>query len=173
MPEDPDAQGQWLAHAEEELTHMRTVVALYGKAVALVSGRVPEGLALLLVRLALAGVFWRSGRSKIVEGTWATISDSTYYLFAEEYNNVPLPSDFAAVMAAAAEHIFPVLLLFGLFTRGAALGLLGMTMVIQIFVYPEAWWPVHSLWAALCLVLIVRGGGLFSADTLIAGRRRS
>ena len=152
---------------------MRAVITLYGKAVALVSGRVPEGLALLLARLALAGVFWRSGRSKIVEGTWATISDSTYYLFAEEYNSLPLPSDPAAVMATTAEHIFPVLLVLGLFTRGAALGLLGMTLVIQIFVYPDAWWPVHSLWAALCLVLIVRGGGLFSADALIAGRRQS
>ncbi|MCB2014040.1 MAG: DoxX family protein [Sphingobium sp.] len=152
---------------------MRAVITLYDKAVALVSGRVPEGLALLLARLALAGVFWRSGRSKIVEGTWTAISDSTYYLFAEEYSNVPLPSDFAAVMATAAEHIFPVLLVLGLFTRGAALGLLGMTMVIQIFVYPEAWWPVHSLWAALCLMLIVRGGELFSADALIAGRRQS
>jgi putative oxidoreductase len=136
------------------------------------AGRVPEGLALLLVRLALAGVFWRSGRSKLVEGSWATISDSTYELFQTEYAGVPLPPDFAAMAAAGAEHLFPILLVLGLLTRASALALLMMTMVIQIFVYPEAWWPVHALWVALALMLLVRGGGLFALDALLARRVR-
>ena len=68
--------------------------------------------------------------------------------------------------------MFPVLLAIGLATRVSALALLGMTMVIQIFVYPQAWWPVHALWVALALVLIVRGGGLLSFDALLAARRR-
>lgn len=137
-----------------------------------VSGAWPEALALFLARLALAGVFWRSGRAKIQDGSLFTISDSTYYLFAEEYAGVPLPSDFAAMLATTAEHVLPVLLVLGLATRLSALGLLGMTMVIQIFVYPEAWWPVHSLWAALAMLLIMRGGGLLSADHVIASRGR-
>lgn len=138
-----------------------------------VSGPWPEALALLLARLSLASVFWRSGRAKIEDGSLFTISGSTYYLFAEEYAGVPLPPDFAALLATAAEHVLPVLLVLGLATRLSALGLLGMTMVIQIFVYPEAWWPVHSLWAALAMLLIVRGGGLLSADHLLARRMRS
>ena len=50
------------------------------------------------------------------------------------------------------------------------LGLLGMTAVIQVFVYPDAWWPEHSLWAAMALVLIVRGSGLFGLDSVLAQR---
>lgn len=123
---------------------------------------------MLLVRLALAGVFWRSGRAKIEEGSWLTISENTRFLFAEEYSGVPLPTEFATLAATLAEHLFPILLVLGLATRLSALSLLGMTLVIQIFVYPDAWWPVHSLWAALALTLVVRGGGLFSADALIA-----
>jgi len=96
-----------------------------------------------------------------------SISDTTYFLFSEEYSGVPLPSDFAAVMATISEHLFPILLVIGLFTRLSALALLGMTLVIQIFVYPEAWWQVHILWAAMCLVLIARGAGQFSLDALL------
>ncbi len=144
------------------------MLALYDRAVAAISGRLPEGIALLVMRVALAGIFWRSGRTKVEEGSVLSISDTTYFLFKEEYAGVPLPSDFAAVMATYAEHLFPILLVIGLFARLSALALLGMTLVIQIFVYPEAWWQVHILWAAMCMVLIVRGAGLFSLDALLA-----
>jgi putative oxidoreductase len=144
----------------------------YDRAVRRLSGALPEGVMLLFVRIALAGVFWRSGRTKLEEGSWLTISDTSYELFRTEYAGVPLPPDLAAVAATGAEHLFPLLLVFGLFTRLSALALLMMTMTIQIFVYPEAWWPVHSLWVALALVLIVRGGGLFSSDTPFAKRAR-
>ena len=143
------------------------MLALYNRAVGAVSGRLPEGIALLVLRIALAGIFWRSGRTKIEDGTLFSISDTTYFLFAEEYSGVPLPSDFAAVMATISEHLFPILLVIGLFTRLSALALLGMTLVIQLFVYPEAWWQVHILWAAMCLVLIARGAGQFSLDALL------
>lgn len=125
------------------------------------------------MRIALAGIFWRSGRTKVEEGSLFSISDTTYFLFKEEYSGVPLPSDFAAVMATVGEHLFPFLLVIGLFTRLSALALLGMTLVIQIFVYPEAWWQVHMIWTAMCLVLMVRGGGMFSLDALLAGKRKS
>jgi putative oxidoreductase len=150
---------------------VNAILSAYDRAVALVSGRMFESLTLLFVRVAFAGIFWRSARTKIEAGTWFSISDTTYYLFAEEYSRVPLPSDFAAVLATISEHLFPVLLVLGLFTRFSALALLGMTMVIQIFVYPEAWWPVHSLWAAMALVLISRGGGTFSLDAALLKAR--
>jgi len=151
---------------------MKSVIGKYDAAVAWISSRIPEALILLFVRVTLAGIFWRSGRTKIEEGSLFSISDNTYFLFQEEYKSVPLPSDFAAVMATISEHVFPILLVIGLFTRLSATALLGMTIVIQIFVYPDAWWPVHSLWVALALVLILRGGGLFSLDTALVKRAR-
>lgn len=150
---------------------MKQILGIYDRAVALVSNHIVESVALLFTRIVLAGVFWRSGRTKVEEGSWLSISDTTYYLFQEEYKNVPLPADLAAVMATVSEHLFPVLLVLGLFTRLSALALLGMTMVIQVFVYPEAWWQAHALWAAMALMLIVRGAGGISLDAPLAGRR--
>lgn len=147
--------------------------ALYDKAVNWVSGRLPESLALLLVRVALAGIFWRSARTKVEEGSWFTISDTTYTLFQEDYAGVPLlPHDIAAVMATVGEHVFSILLVIGLFTRLSALGLFGMTMVIQFFVFPDAWWPVHIVWVSMQAILLVRGPGIFSLDHLAARGRR-
>ena len=77
----------------------------------------------------------------------------------------------AVPLTTFAEHLFPALLLFGLATRFSGGALLVMTLVIQVFVFPDAWWPVHSLWAAMAVILIVRGGGLFSFDALIARMR--
>ncbi len=144
----------------------------YAALVGAISGRLPEAAALLLARLALGGVFWRSGQTKVAEGTWFSLTDTTYELFRTEYAGVPLPPEFAAVLANAAEHVLPLLLVLGLLTRLSALGLLGMTLVIQVFVYPDAWWSEHALWAALALILIVRGGGLLSLDAVLAARTR-
>ena len=145
----------------------------YDRMVMAISAPWAESLALLFVRVVLAGIFWRSGQTKVAEGSWFTISDTTWELFRTEYSGVPLPADLAAVLATGAEHLFPILLVLGLFTRGAALALLGMTLVIQIFVYPDAWWTEHSLWTALALVLIVRGGGRLSIDKMLTERRLS
>lgn len=152
---------------------MTGLIAAYDRTTLALAGKAGEGIALLFLRIAFAGIFWRSGRTKVEEGSWITISDTAKFLFSEEYAGVPLPPEFAAVAATGAEHLFPFLLVIGLFTRLSAAALLIMTMVIQLFVYPEAWWPVHSLWVAMALVLIVRGGGRFSADHLLTeGRRR-
>ena len=133
---------------------------------------IPLELVLILSRLSIAATFWRSGQTKVEPGTWFTLTDATRELFRTEYAGVPLSPALAAPLANAAEHVLPALLLAGLFTRGAALGLLGMTLTIQFFVYPDAWWPEHSLWVALALVLIARGGGLISADAWLVARRR-
>jgi putative oxidoreductase len=146
---------------------MNAVTAPYNRFVALLSAPWIDAVMLLFVRTSLAGIFWRSGRTKVDEGSWLSVSDTAKFLFEEEYKGVPLPPEFAAYMATYAEHIFATLLVIGLFTRLSALALLGMTMVIQIFVYPEAWWSVHIIWVALALVLIVRGGGSLSFDKLL------
>lgn len=128
----------------------------------------PFSMICLVQRIALATIFLLSGRTK-VEG-WFTITDTTYELFRIEYAGVPLPSEFAAVAATVSEHVFPALLILGLFTRISALALLGMTAVIQIFVYPDAW-PTHLSWAGLALPLVAMGGGSLSLDQVLFGRR--
>ena len=132
-----------------------------------------DALLRLFVRIALAGPFFMSGRTKVVEGSWFTISDSAYGLFESEYSGVPLPPHFAAIAATTAEHLFPLLLLLGLGTRAAALGLFAMTMTIQIFVYPDAWWNVHMTWVALALTVILLGPGRLSVDALLFGKART
>lgn len=118
----------------------------------------------LVDRFAIAAIFFFSGRTK-VDG-FLTVNDSAYYLFQEEYKVPLVPPEIAAHMATYAEHLFPLLLVLGLFTRLSALALLGMTAVIQIFVYPDAW-PTHLSWAGLLLYLIARGGGKASLDRMI------
>lgn len=125
-------------------------------------------IAQLLARLVIAWVFWRSGRTK-VEGF--ALKDSTFFLFEHEYQVPLLSPELAAYMATFAEHLFPVLLILGLATRFSALALLGMTLVIQLFVYPEAW-VTHGLWAVALLLLMARGAGVLSLDALIRQRYR-
>lgn len=153
---------------------MKRIALLANQVARVLSGRWGEGIALLLVRIALAGVFWRSGRSKVVEGSWLEISDTTRFLFENDYSGVPLPPALAAVAATWSEHLFPVLLVAGLATRLSAAALLGMTLVIQFFVFPEAWWSVHIVWVAMAAILISRGGGQFALDRLMPwGRARA
>ncbi len=125
---------------------------------------IPAWLIPLVQRLGIAAVFFLSGRTK-VEGLF-TLTDSTFFLFETEYQLPLLDPVPAAYLATAAEHFFPLLLVLGLFTRLSALALLTMTLVIQLFVYPDAW-PTHLLWAAVLLPLIVRGGGGLSMDRLL------
>lgn len=122
---------------------------------------IPEDLIALVTRLGVAAIFWSSARTK-VDGV-LHITDGTYSLFREEYRLPLIPPDIAAHLATYSEHLFSILLVLGLFTRFAALALLGMTAVIEIFVYPDAW-PTHLSWAALLLYLVARGGGGWSLD---------
>jgi len=115
----------------------------------------------LATRVAVAAIFFYSGRTK-VEG-FLTLTDSAYELFRTEYKLPFVPPEIAAHLAAYSEHLFPLLLVLGLFTRLSALALLGMTLVIQVFVYPDAW-PTHLSWAALLLYLAGRGAGRLSLD---------
>lgn len=103
------------------------------------------------------------------QGVGFEIREETFFLFREEYKVPLLPPDLAAYLATAAEHVFPVLLVVGLATRLSALGLIVMTAVIQLFVYPDGW-PEHILWFAILLTILSRGPGAVSLDQLIWGR---
>ena len=127
----------------------------------LASRGISHSLLALICRAAIAAIFFLSGRTKVVG--FLTLTPGTYQLFRDEYKIPLIPPEIAAHVAAYSEHLFPLLLVLGLFTRGAALALLGMTTVIEVFVYPDAW-PTHLSWAALLLYLIARGGGAVSLD---------
>ena len=127
-------------------------------------GWIGHGLLAVAARFGIGAVFFLSGRTK-VDGV-LTVNDSALALFREEYKVPLLSPEFAAHMAAYAEHLLPLLLFLGFATRLSALGLFAMTAVIQLFVYPDAW-PTHLTWAVPLLYLIGRGAGPVSLDRLI------
>jgi len=146
---------------------MTSPTVLYARLIRRVSSLVPDALLLLVARLGIAGVFFMSGRTK-VDGV-LHITDGTYELFRTEYALPLVPPEIAAVAATWSEHVFSILLVLGLATRFSALALFTMTLVIEIFVYPDAW-PTHLSWAAILLPLMTRGGGAWSLDALLRKR---
>lgn len=128
--------------------------------------RIPLSLILLFSRIAIGLVFYLSGLTKI-EGF--ALKPSTFFLFQEEYKVPLLPPVLAAYMATAAELTLPWFLWFGIGARFAALALLGMTAVIQIFVYPGAY-ATHGLWAVALLLIIRFGAGAISMDNFVRAR---
>ena len=142
--------------------------------------KIPHSLIAFIARFSIAAVFWKSGQTKVeglavdlIDGTfelgWPRLADSTIPLFQSEYNLPLLSPEIAAHLAAFAEHVFPLLILLGFATRFSALALLGMTLTIQLFVYPAAY-PTHGTWAAVLLYLMATGPGKLSIDQLIARR---
>lgn len=125
------------------------------------TGLVTHDLLASAARLSIAAIFFLSGRTK-VEGL-LKVTPGAIELFRTEYRLPLVPPEIAAHAAAYAEHLFPLLLVLGLATRASAAALLGMTLVIQVFVYPDAW-PTHLSWATLLLYLVGRGGGRLAAD---------
>jgi putative oxidoreductase len=125
--------------------------------------RVPYTVLALPLRFAVATVFWNSAMTKLAD--W----NAALELFREEYRLPLLAPELAAYVAVSIELTTPVLLVLGLATRPVALILLGMTTVIEVFVYPQAW-PTHIQWAAMLLVLLCRGAGNWSLDCLLYRR---
>jgi putative oxidoreductase len=131
--------------------------------------RIPYSVIALASRIAVADIFWRSGRTKV---NGLSIREETFYLFREEYKVPLLPPDLAAYLSTIGEHVFPVLLVIGLASRLSALALFGMTLVIQLFVVPGGW-PEHILWFSPLGLIIARGPGAISLDHLVwSGARR-
>ena len=126
---------------------------------------VPYSALAVPLRLGVALIFWSSAQVKLIN--W----QRTIELFADEYRVPLLPPELAASLSLAIEITCPILLVLGLFTRFAVVVLIGMTAVIQIFVYPEAW-PTHLQWFAMMLVLLCRGAGTLSIDHLLWRRLR-
>ncbi len=136
------------------------------------------GLAVILARIGIAGVFFRSAQTKIdgPELLWGitfptSITESTFALFTDEYQVPSIDPVIAAYLVTAAELILPILLILGLFTRFSALALLFMVAVIQFSVYPNLWID-HAVWATALIVLLARGAGPISFDAAWASERR-
>lgn len=125
-------------------------------------GRIPHDIIAIVARISVGTIFLRSGLLKMER--WA--DGTTLALFRDEYRVPLLPPEFAAYMATAAELALPPLLFIGLFTRFAALALLLMTLVIQLFVYPNAF-DTHGIWAVSLLYLIKNGAGRLAVDRYI------
>ena len=140
---------------------MASIARLPNAFAAAVQRLISDDIIALIIRLGVAGIFFQSGRTK-VDGL-LHITDGTYTLFRDEYHLPLVPPELAAHLATYSEHLFSILLVLGLFTRFSALAFLGMTAVIEIFVYPDAW-VTHLSWAGLLIYLIARGGGRFSLD---------
>ena len=128
--------------------------------------RIPYWFIALCARVFPAAVFWQSGQTKVAG---FHLKPSAVALFQNEYQLPVIDPTAAAYLSAVGEHVLPVLLVLGLATRFAALGLLFMTAVIEIFVYPLAW-PTHGVWATCFVLVIARGPGEVSIDALIARR---
>jgi len=118
---------------------------------------VPYAVLAVPLRLGVAWIFWNSAQVKLINWERAVLQ------FEEQFRVPLLPPDVAASLTLAIELACPILLVLGLFTRFAVVVLLGMTLVIQIFVFPEAW-PTHLQWFAMMFVLLSRGAGRLSVD---------
>ena len=138
-------------------------VILWLQAAVRLADKFPSWLLGLIIRVGIADVFWRSGQTKV--SGWH-VTQTTIQLFRDEYKVPLLSPEIAANLAALQEHLFSVLLVIGLASRLSALGLLCMTAVIEIFVYPENW-PDHLLWAGALLYVVARGPGGLSIDAWI------
>jgi putative oxidoreductase len=148
-----------------------------------VCGVIPYALVALLLRLVMARVFFFSGQAKI-DGPAipidlhirdlefsvilpAQIKDTTFQMFEAQYGNLPISPPVAAVVFTYAEFVLPICLVLGFATRFAALGLLVMTVLLQVYVMPGMLWPAHIYWASILLVLMSVGPGAISIDAAI------
>lgn len=136
---------------------------------------IPSSLPLLALRFAIAVPFFKSGLTKW-DG-FLTLSNGARYLFTQEFslhilgNQYPYPAPILmATLAGIGEIVLPILLVLGLGTRFAALGILAMTAIIQLTV-PEGWANFHLPWAAMALTLVVYGGGSIAVDRLLGSPR--
>ncbi len=149
---------------------VRTAALLANQASQLVQRVAVPSLVQLVMRAALAVPFWKSG---ILKWTgFLKLSDTAVTLFTDEFMlhlpggpyHYPVPA-VMAFLSGCGEITFPVLLVLGFATRFAALGLLLMTLIVELTV-PDGW-PIHITWAAMALGIMAWGPGRFSIDYLV------
>ena len=140
---------------------------LVDKAVGLIRAVAQPSFVQLVARIALAVPFWRSGILKW-DG-FLQLNDTAVYLFSDEFmlhlpgGPYPFPAPaVVAFLSGCGEIILPTLLVFGIATRFAALGLLVMTAIVELTV-PDGW-PIHITWAAMALGIMAWGPGRLSID---------
>jgi putative oxidoreductase len=157
-----------------------TIALIVAKLVALCAA-IPYALVALGLRFVMARTFFVSGQSKIegpvvhspipgVEFSFvlpAGIKDSTFQLFQTQYAALPMPPTVAAYLFTYAEFVLPVCLMVGFATRFSALALLVMTVLIQVYVMPNAFWTTHVYWISILMVLLSVGPSSISVDRLI------
>jgi putative oxidoreductase len=149
---------------------IRVIGLLVDRASLVVRVVAQPSLVQLIMRFALAVPFWRSGILKW-DG-FLQLNDTAVTLFTDEFmlhlpgGPYPFPAPtLMAFLSGSCEIIFPILLVLGLATRFAALGLLCMTVIVELTV-PDGW-PVHITWAAMALGIMAWGPGRFSIDHLL------
>jgi putative oxidoreductase len=157
-------------HSAAGIDRLRPAAGLVEKASLIVRAIAEPSFAQLLLRLALAVPFWRSGLLKW-DG-FLQLNDTAVTLFTDEFMlhlpGGPYPFPAPALMAflsGCGEIIFPILLVLGLASRFAALGLLFMTAVVELTV-PDGW-PIHITWAAMAFAIMAWGPGRLSIDHLV------
>ncbi len=170
-----------IAHRNWRRGRPRSLVGLVVESFVAACTFIPYALVALVLRLAIARVFFLSGQAKI-EGPRVPLNvqdfdlsvilplqvkAQTFTLFASKFAAVPVPPMLAAYLVSGAEFLLPILLVLGLATRFAALALLIMTTMIQLYVLPGALWSVHIYWASILLVLLSLGPGQISVDHVI------
>jgi putative oxidoreductase len=169
------------ARAAERARRSRSVTGLMVDGFVSACSFIPYAVVALALRLVMARLFFLDGQSRI-SGPRYSLSEygfdfsavlpvqvkaETFNAFLTQYAAVPVPPVLGAYLVSYAEFVLPVLLVLGLGTRFAALGLLMMTMMIPIYVMPHALWSVHVYWASILLVLLSLGAGRISLDHLI------
>ena len=148
---------------------MSGILNVWQRLTGVLSGTTVESIVLLMTRVALGLIFWRSYETKVEEGTLLQISEVQYFIFENEFAGLPLSPDLAVPLTVYAEFLFPILLILGLFSRFSAAALAVMALVIQIFVFPT-WdhffgWDITVL--ALAGIIISRGPGVISLDAIL------
>lgn len=171
--------------ADERARRSRSVVGLTIDSFVSACAFIPYALVALALRLVMARVFFLDGQTRIdgprlplTVQDWLPgvdfsvvlpmqVKAETFTAFLVQYPPLPVPPVLAAYLLSYAEFLLPVMLVIGLGTRFAALGLLVVTAMIQVYVMPEALWSTHIYWAALLLLLLSRGAGQMSLDHVI------
>lgn len=167
--------------ADERARRSRSVIGLTVDSFVSACSFIPYALVALALRLVMARVFFFDGQTRVTGPQVplnvydfnvsvvlpVQVKAETFAAFLTQYPPMPVPPVLAAYLVSYAEFILPIMLVLGFGTRFAALGLLIITAMIQIYVMPQALWSVHIYWAAILMVLLSRGAGAISIDHII------